>query len=413
MTQYFPFLLAQRLIITKNYGSAITFMIRLCFWGILISTFALTLVSAIMGGFEHATRVAIQGTHADLVIRSCNRGLNYQKIRTIIMQEYGQLVQEMSPSSFYYTLIDQSDEQTDLSTVVCLTVIDPPTAQKTTALADKIITPHNQSFVKLFTENSIIIGSALAQNLGITNNQPLTLLYPTSSGTHRTQLSLKKIPVQVTGIFKTGIEDLDAAGAFCSYACAQELFPDADMITSINIRLQPHVSADYAQKILGQRLRVPVESWKELYPTLASALLLERYAMAGILSLIVLVASITILALLCMYITHKKVTIALLLAMGMSKRAVCTAFILMGTGIAFVAAMIGLTLATICSVIVDHYKLIPLHAYDCITHLPAHINGTILITVLILVVMLSLLASWYSTRHINRMQLSSIFKLEN
>ena len=63
---------------------------------------------------------------------------------------------------------------------------------------------------------------------------------------------------------------------------------------------------------LKKRLDLEVMSWKDLYSSLVSALILEKYAILFILALVALVASLNIISLLFMYVTQKRTDIAIL-----------------------------------------------------------------------------------------------------
>ena len=59
----------------------ISVMIKICFLSILIGTCALTLVAAIMKGFETATHKKLQGVHADITINAYDKAIDYAKLK--------------------------------------------------------------------------------------------------------------------------------------------------------------------------------------------------------------------------------------------------------------------------------------------------------------------------------------------
>ncbi len=405
----FPFLFAWRLTKTASSERSITTMIRLCFWGICISSCALAVVAAVMNGFEQVTHQSIQGIHADLLIRS-SQPLDYEKIKTVITAEFSNTIEQTSPSSMHHVVMKHKDQ--DDFTLAFITAIDPQTAATVNNLAQRIIIPRGQPLAALLTDNKIMVGKILAQDAKIKVGDTIALLYPEEQQTKRNRITFDTFDVVVGGIFATGIDEIDAHGIFASHATMQHVFDKATAITDISIKLKPGAASSVVQAELRKRLLLDVVSWQELYPPLMAALLLEKYAMILILSLIVLIASMNTISLLFMYITHKKRTIGLLSVFGMSRNAIMTSFIVLGMGITLSAACFGLAAAVGISYLLEHYELIKLPDVYYVTHLPAHMNMTIIISVLALVIVLGFLSAWYPTRSLNRKRIAQILKFD-
>lgn len=408
IVSYFPLYLAGLLTKTASHERSISIMARLCFWGICISTCALSLVAAVMYGFEQVTQQSIKGMHADLIIRSA-MPLNYDKISSVIQAEFANEIEAISPTSLHHAIIDTNDDQL---TIAYIEAIDPQTAAQVNDLEKIITTPRNVPLHELLQNNSIIIGKALAENLHKSIGDTITLLHPSEHQSKKNRISLESAKAHVSGIFSTGIDELDAHGIIASHAFITQVLEVDNAITQINIKLRHPAHAAYIQKKLSQRLSLNVVSWKDLYPQLISALALEKYAMIFILSLIVLIASMNTISLLFMFIAQKKQTIGLLFAMGMSRRAISSTFIALGMGITSIAAIIGLFGAIILSYLLDHYQLIRLPTVYYPTYLPAHMNITIIIAVLVLTLILGFFAAWYPTQTVNRKKIAQILKFD-
>lgn len=405
----FPLLLARRLTRTTSTERALSTMVRLCFWGICISTCALAVVAAVMRGFEQVTHQSIQGIHADLIIRS-SQPLDYEKIKNVIRSEFTDTILEISPSSTHHVVINHTDR--DDFTIAVITAIDPKTAEAVNALHQRILTPMGVPLETVMSDDKIIIGKLLAQELQLKVGDKISLLYPEEKQTKRNRLTFDSVDAHVGGIFATGIDEFDMGGIFASHAFTTEHLNTPETITQINIKLQPKSDATTVQKKLQARLQLPVISWKELYPPLMAALVLEKYAMIFILSLIVLIASMNTISLLFMFITHKRQMIALLYAQGMSRRAIMSTFIAFGVGLTTLAAATGLAAAVAISYLLETYRLIPLPDVYYATHLPAHMNATIVISVLVLVIIIGFISAWYPTRSMNRKKIAQVLKFD-
>lgn len=361
-----------------------------------------------MYGFEYVTHQSIKGIHADLIIRS-SQPLAYEKIRSVIMQEFAAEIEEISPSSTHHIIIDTPHDQL---TIAFIDAIDPATAPRVTAVQKIIIKPPNTPLDQLLANDTIIIGKTLAADLQLSVGDTLTLLHPTEQQSKKNRIALESISARISGIFATGIDEFDAHGIIASRSFISEALDAPETVTQINIKINAHGSAPDIQKRLAHRLSLDVVSWKELYPALMSALLLEKYAMIFILSLIVLIASMNTISLLFMFIAQKRQTIALLSAMGMSRRSIVSTFILLGMGITCSASLIGLLGAVGISFALEHYQLIRLPDVYYTSYLPAHMDTTIVISVFTLTLILGFITAWYPTQTINRKKISQILKFD-
>lgn len=411
----FPLKLSWRLMRTASHERTISIMVKLCFWGILISAFSLALVAAVMRGFEIVTHKNIKGIQADLLMRSA-RPLQYEKIKAIITTEFQEGIEAITPTSTYHAIVDVPDTKLDISSVSFITVIDPQTAQQVNNLQAIITTPKNKNLLELLTADSVLVGKDLAKNLQLKVGDTISLLFPAQEQTKKERIALESATAKIAGIFATGIEEFDLNGIFASQAFIAEQFlehtGEEPRITQINIKLKPGADSTAVQHKLKERFKLNVVTWQELYPAIIAALTLEKYGMILILSLIVLVASMNTLSLLFMFISHKRRTISLLYAYGMSQRAIMFTCMLVGMLISWSAAALGLLAAYGASIVLDTYQLIALPDAYYVSYLPAHMDAQIIIIVIGLILIMSLFTTWYPAQAIDRKRIAHILKFE-
>lgn len=382
-------------------------MIRITVISILIGSCALALVAAVMNGFEQGTRKAIQGIHPDLIISNADAPLNYTKINEVMKKEFSTTVMSTSPYAQESALIKAADAKT-IAQIVTVTGLDPQAEQNTTKLASMIKQPVEGNLALLNQADTVIIGEALASMLCATVGDEIVLMHaPELSG--KSTFSVEQATVKIAGIFKTGIDDIDARIVFCSLPTFKIIFGH-EHITTIGITLAPYVPDCTVQKNLHERFELDVLSWKELYPALLSALTLEKYAMFFILALILLVASMNIASLLFMLITQKKMEIGVLKTVGLTEAEITRIFMLIGVGLAVSSSVIGLGVAGIASFLLNHFKLISLPDVYYVSHLPAAMTIEILGAVLLVVVILSIAASYLATRGLRSLETSSVLR---
>ncbi|TET33765.1 ABC transporter permease, partial [Candidatus Dependentiae bacterium] len=163
---------------------------------------------------------------------------------------------------------------------------------------------------------------------------------------------------------------------------------------------------------LRQRLALDVYSWQELYPALVSALALEKYTMFFILLLITLIAAMNIISLISMLISQKRADIAMLRAMGIAPQTITAIFMIIGMSVAGVAALLGILCACIASVLLERYPFIELPHVYYVSHLPAHMEWSIVVMVFVVVLLITILATWFAAQRAKSITIAHVLRFE-
>ena len=98
-------------------------MLKICFCGILIGTFALALIMCIMHGTEKVTHSKLRGIHSTIIMRAYGDDLNLQQIAPILGDEFPEIV-AWSPITTKQAIIQDTDSS-DITNVVAVKAIDP------------------------------------------------------------------------------------------------------------------------------------------------------------------------------------------------------------------------------------------------------------------------------------------------
>jgi len=264
--------------------------------------------------------------------------------------------------------------------------------------------PHNPW--DLLENNAIFIGQSLAEQMHLKVGDKITLLYPEL--TRDQKIALEEKEVTIAALFKTGIHDFDEHVIITSFTVAQQL---CDVpVTQVSLSLFNPQQEKTVIASLKQRLSLDVQSWKDLYPSLVSALILEKYAMFFVLALVILIASLNSISLIFMYMAHKRTDIAILRAMGMSNGSLMSIFIILSTLITLGATLCGISLAALITLLLNRYPFIKLPDVYYVAHLPATLDSTIIFAVFTLALFVSILAALLPARKIQRLQITNIFK---
>ena len=385
-------------------------MAIVCFLGIFIGSFSLALITAIMHGFEVVVHEKMQGIHAQIIIRGYGEPLNMNALGPVLQKEFPEIA-AFSPSSTRHTLVQKADMDSP-PTVAMIKGINSQMESNVSTLHKKIISPRPATdFTNLLAQNRVLIGKKLAKDLEVTVGDTIELLFTSNEQPRRRKITFDTNDAIVGGLFDTGIDEFDSGLIFCSLDYLEMLFPESG-IEQVNIKLKPGFDENTIVEKLRKRLNLEVSSWKELYPALVSALKLEKYVTFFILALITLVASMNIISLLFMHIQQKRPDIAILKALGMHGNTISTIFLLMGVMISSIASLTGLACAWIASWFLERYPFIKLPDVYYVTHLPVRMEWQIVVTVFIVVLALSIAATWFPAQKTRLINIANVLRFE-
>ncbi len=405
-------LMAWRYLRYKTKDSNIAVMIKVCFLGILVGTFALMLTLIITNGFEKVIHEKMRGINAPIIINSPGNKLDFDGVAAAITKEFPTRIRAISGNSVKQAILDQDDSQS----VLFLKGIYPDKEERVTTLAEKIIFPpptNKQASVPLATllgPDHVIIGYKTAAEHGLHIGDAITVLVPEPQS--KKKLALKKHTLMVAGIFKIGLEEYDNNVAFMSLDTLDELF-DEQGVDQITIQLT-NDSERFEQETIKQlKKRLPhltVQSWKDLYPALVASLKLEKYVMFFVLALITLVACMSMISLLFMQIQNKRRDIAIFKAMGLADRNIKAIFLRMGLVITTSASLVGLALAALAGYCIEKYPFIQLPDVYYVSYLPARMDLELFVVVFVVTLLLGFLATWVPAHRATQINVADVLR---
>jgi lipoprotein-releasing system permease protein len=142
-----------------------------------------------------------------------------------------------------------------------------------------------------------------------------------------------------------------------------------------------------------------VRTWKELNRPLLFALHLEKAVMFVAVSLIIVVASLALVADLALIISSKRSEIGILGTMGTTPAALRRAFLLLGGLVAGLGMLTGTVLGVGGAWVLNHYKLLPVPGrVYFLDYVPFLVHPGDLALVLLLAAVLALASAFYAAR---------------
>jgi lipoprotein-releasing system permease protein len=202
-------------------------------------------------------------------------------------------------------------------------------------------------------EFSLVLGRDLANNLGLQNGDPVTLVSPSGQVTPAGVVPRMK-QMGVVGTFSSGHYEYDSALALMHVEDAARMFrlegPSGVRLKLRDLHLAREVARDL-QLELGPQFFV--RDWTQQNKTWFAAVQVEKRMMFIILTLIVAVAAFNLVSTLVMTVTDKRADIAILRTLGASPRSIMGIFVVQGATVGVIGTMSGLLLGLLVAFNID------------------------------------------------------------
>ena len=199
----------------------------------------------------------------------------------------------------------------------------------------------------LSSADSIVLGSYLAQSLGVTTGNTVNLL--ALSGGKDVELLSQNRQFKVTGIFECGYYDINQGYAFVSLEAARMYFgEDAPVFYGIKIR-RPQNDGFVSAAIKNPFPDAAVQSWREYNRTFFGALRVEKNILMLLVFLIFVVVAVNIYNGMRRLVFERSQEIAALSALGGTSFQIKAIFVVRGFLTGAAGTVIGIVLGIFIS----------------------------------------------------------------
>ena len=259
-----------------------------------------------------------------------------------------------------------------------------------------------------FEGDNVVLGSRLANKLGVTIGDEITLLSPNGKITMFGTVPRMK-SYQVVGTFNFGMYEYDANFIFLPLEAAQKFFSLGDSVTGIDVTLRDDSNIDNTRRLITAAIessgnKAFVYDYRQTNSAFFNAVDVERNVMFIVLTLIILVAAFNIITGLIMLVKDKGRDIAVLRTMGATKGMVMRIFFIDGAFIGFVGTTIGVVLGLLFCDNIENIRqfLQTISGRDLfaaeiyfLSQLPAKVESEVVLSVAGISLLLSFLATLY------------------
>ena len=264
-------------------------------------------------------------------------------------------------------------------------------------------------------EFNIILGSALAKKV--------TVITPEGNVTPAGVAPRLK-QFNVVGIIKTGVEDADNVKALIHLEDAKKLYRQDESSVLLRLRLaDPQNAPAVMQRLIpeSQRNTIWVQDWTDNNRSYFSAVEMEKRMLSLLLTCIIIVAAFNLVSSLVMAVTEKQSDIAILRTLGLSPRGVMKIFVVQGMVAGILGTLFGLVFGLLLAWKIGSIikwiemqtgtHLISAKVYF-IDYLPSDIQAPDVITVVLISLLLSFLATLYPSWRAARTQPAEALRYE-
>ncbi len=386
--------IARRYLLSKKKIQFITIITLISIIGVTVGVAALICVLSVFNGFNKYQVDILTGfdPHIRIEASSGSQLSDYNSIINQVSKEIN--VTAIAPFTLNKGVISSKNN----NVVVFLKGVDE---KKVSELSDVKEKTRFGEFV--FKDNDeyggIILGGSLAARLEAKVNDTLTVMSPAGMEKALTQIVTPKIlKFVVRGIYDANNRDYDKLYSFISLSKSQNLFELGSSVNGVELRLNDISQSEEAKvkliKLFGGTYSV--NTWYDLHEELYSVMKVERWTAFTVLSLIIAVASFSIIGSLTMTVIEKKRDIGILKAMGTANNSIIKIFMFEGILIGIYGTIFGTILGLAVCFAQIKYKLFPLDplVYS-IDALPIDLRYTDFIYIALCAMILSFLASLY------------------
>ena len=263
----------------------------------------------------------------------------------------------------------------------------------------------DQTIAAFSQDKGIVLGERLARRLGLFAGDRLKLIAPTADATVFGSLPRART-FRVIDTLELGMYEYDNSLVLMPMAAAQDFFDAGDAVDVIEVIGKDPEEANRLALMLNRQLsgQANAVSWQQVNASFFTALQVERNVMFLILTLIILVAAFNIVSSQIMLVKEKASGVAILRSMGASQGLILRIFMVTGSAVGVIGAMLGLAVGLLLAnnlelvrKLVESLANVDVFSPEIyfLSKLPSRIDSGEVMSVVAMAIGLSLLAAIY------------------
>ncbi|MBU6378069.1 MAG: lipoprotein-releasing ABC transporter permease subunit [Gammaproteobacteria bacterium] len=378
MTRSWEWLVGTRYLRSSHRRGFVSFVAFISTAGLMLGVAVLIVVLSVMNGFERELRARILSVTSHATLMGLEGTLpDWRRVRMQALRAPG--VRHAVPYIEAQAMVARGTRV--LGSAV--RGVQPELEREATGLAQHL---RGASMDDLVAGSwRVILGAALARELGVRRGDDVVLIVPEGSATPQGVVPRMR-RLRVIGTFDSGMYEFDRGLAIMHLADAARLYRLGDEVSGIRLALDEPLRAPQTVRELALALGggYYVSDWTRNHANFFQSIELTKGMMFIILLIIVGVAAFNIVSTLVMIVKEKQGDIALLRTLGASPAGILRTFAVQGVLIGAVGtiggAVLGIVLANNVEAIVGGIEsLFGVQFMDArvyfMTDLPAHVEA--------------------------------------
>ena len=394
--------LAYRYLCSPRQEGFISVIAGFSFLGIALGVATLIIVMSVMNGFRQELLSKIIGMKGHLIVYQEKSALSK-------FDDLKKAIESTHSVKAIYPLIERqaiANYQTQARGAFVVGT-RPDDLRDRSFIAENIVEGSIEDFQG---KNALVIGRKLADYLRVNVGDRIMLTSPEGTTTAFGLIPRQK-GFKIVAIFNVGMNEYDRSFLFMPLEAAQDFFKLPELATHLEIFVDNPDSVGAIGEAVQTKIApfqgerpLNVVDWKHSDSAYFRAIQVERNVMFLILTLIIVIAAFNIISSLIMLVKDKTRDIAILRTMGASQWSILQIFCLTGTSIGVVGTFVGVLLGLLFSLNIESIRrflesclggeLFQAEIYF-LTQLPAKVDGTDVISVIVMAIGLSFLATLY------------------
>lgn len=398
--------LAWRYLRGKRSANAVPILSRISMFAIAVGAAAMIILFSVFNGFEGIVRDLYKAFYPEIKITSAKG-----KFYTLSDDTYNQLSTVDGIATISRVIEDNVLLSTgDAQRVATLKGVDG-NYFKVNSVAPYIT--DGVCRVGVDPVNTAIAGSQLLAQMDVTVNNPLSKLqvyYPNSKASASTmatmpQNAFRSLNLRPDGEF-TVQDEFDSKYILSDIGVVQDLVQEEDKYSSLELLLQPDADPEDIQEQLqailgaGYIVATRYEQNKTLYMVMRA----EKWAVYGILLLVLMIAAFNMIGALSLLVLEKQKDISILKAMGARKSTVNAIFLAEGVLWSLLGGGIGLLLGGALCFGQQQFGWVKLGGAFIISAYPVQIHWQDFALIIVTIIVIGILAAWFPAMRAAKVQ---------
>lgn len=393
----FSRLVAMRYLVSNSSNRYFSWITILSLLGLAIGVAALIVVLSVINGFEHELRNRFLHANAHIMAYRYPAGMvNPEKWSSLIEKDFQKEVRGTSPFIHYETMAKNGA----IMQGVLVRGIAPRQRESVQSLRE-LIQPVDaldqlQAEIDRAAQNQpppevpgIIIGSGL---LGILNAKIGDSIFLIAPSEHRFS-DMQRF--EIIGTYNSGLKHYDNRLVAMSLTAAKSFFKMGDVVTGLEIGLYDADLSPQVARRMEEKYNLSFREWQSYNKPLFEAMERERFVIAIIVAMVVIVAGFNILTTVFVSVSQRQRDISIMKALGARNSQIIWLFLIQSLCIGVGGSMIGAILAVFISYVLETYPFIDLPEPYFLKSLPVHYSADVYGGVSACAILVCLLAGLY------------------